>query len=65
MKLKEEKGLTYIFISHDLSVVRLVSDRVAVMQAGKIVEMGGVGEVFFQPKMAYTRQLLSAISAGV
>ncbi len=59
--LQKKHGLTYIFISHDLSVVRLISDRIAVMKDGKIVEIGPTNEVFSSPKSDYTRQLLEAI----
>ncbi len=59
--LQKKHGLTYIFISHDLSVVRLISDRIAVMKDGKIVEIGTAVEVFSQPKSEYTRQLLDAM----
>ncbi len=63
--LQKEYGLTYIFISHDLSVVRLISDRIAVMKAGKIVEIGTTEEVFGAPKSEYTKQLLAAIPSGM
>ena len=59
--LKEELGLTYIFISHDLSVVRHVSDRVGVMYLGKIVEVGSAERLFTEPKHPYTKALISAI----
>lgn len=59
--LQEKHGLTYIFISHDLGVVRLMSDRIAVMKDGKILELGPAEEVWNRPKEAYTRQLLAAI----
>ncbi len=59
--LQKKHGLTYIFISHDLSVVRLISDRIAVMKDGKIVEIGTTAEVFSQPKSEYTKQLLEAM----
>jgi len=59
--LKDEFGLTYIFISHDLSVVRYMSDRVVVMQAGKIIEEGDSRQIFTTPKQDYTRELLDAI----
>ncbi|MBI5914100.1 MAG: ABC transporter ATP-binding protein, partial [Bacteroidetes bacterium] len=62
--LQEKHGLTYIFISHDLSVVRLMSDRIAVMRDGKIEELGTADEVFYRPKKSYTRQLLAAIPKG-
>jgi oligopeptide/dipeptide ABC transporter ATP-binding protein len=60
-KLKKERNLTYIFISHDLSVVKHVSDRVAVMYLGKIVEMTDKASLFENPMHPYTQALLSAI----
>lgn len=60
-ELKEEKGLTYIFISHDLSVVRFMSDRMLVMNKGRIEEMGDANEVYNNPKSEYTRKLIEAI----
>lgn len=59
--LKEERSLTYLFISHDLSVVRHVSDRIAVMYLGKIVEMGNTDDIFENPLHPYTIALISAI----
>ncbi|MCP4356474.1 MAG: dipeptide ABC transporter ATP-binding protein [Chloroflexi bacterium] len=59
--LKEELGLTYLFIAHDLSMVRYISDRVAVMYLGRIVELGKRDEVYDQPLHPYTQALLSAI----
>lgn len=59
--LKKEFGFTAIFISHDLSVVRYISDRIMVMKKGKIVESGEAEEVFNHPQSAYTQQLISAI----
>jgi oligopeptide/dipeptide ABC transporter ATP-binding protein len=60
-ELKKNEGLTYLFISHDLSVVRYISDRIGVMYLGKIVEEGGAGEVFENPLHPYTLALISAI----
>lgn len=59
--LKEEFGLTYIFISHDLNVVKYMSDRIMVMKDGKIVEIGTADEVYNFPKQTYTKQLIAAI----
>lgn len=60
-KLQKELGLTYLFIAHDLSMVRYISDRVAVMHLGHIVEMGTVDDVYNHPMHPYTKSLLSAI----
>ena len=60
-KLQEERKLTYLFISHDLSVVRHISDRVGVMFLGKLCEIGRTEEVFNAPRHPYTRFLLDAI----
>jgi oligopeptide transport system ATP-binding protein len=59
--LKEKLGLTYLFIAHDLSMVRYISDRVAVMYLGRIVELSSRDEVFDHPLHPYTQALLSAI----
>ncbi len=63
--LKKEFGLTYLFISHDLSVVRYMSDRLMVMKNGEIQEMGEADEVYTNPQTEYTRLLLDAIPRGV
>ena len=59
--LKRELGLTYLFIAHDLAMVRHISDRVAVMYLGRIVELGAREDVFDRPLHPYTRALLSAV----
>ncbi len=63
--LKIEMGFTMVFISHDLAVVRYISNRVMVMNRGKIVEIGPADEVYFNPKSEYTKQLISAIPGGL
>ena len=60
-ELQQEMGLSYIFISHDLRVVRHVADEVVVMHKGEIVEQGAVKDIYNDPQQAYTQQLLSAI----
>ncbi len=63
-ELKSEFGFTYIFISHDLSVVKYMSDRMIVMQDGKIEELGDADLIYNQPKTDYTKRLISAIPEG-
>lgn len=65
IRLREELGFTCIFISHDLSVVRFISDRMMVMQKGKIVEQGAADAVYNHPQNAYTQQLIAAIPKGI
>lgn len=59
--LREQHNLTYLFITHDLGVVRHISDRIGVMYFGNIVELGSAEEIFNNPKHPYTKQLLNAI----
>lgn len=59
--LQEERGLTYLFISHDLSVVKYISSRIAVMYLGKVMELSESGELFKNPAHPYTQALLSAV----
>ena len=62
-ELKEKTGVSFVFISHDLGVVAGVADRVAIMYAGKIVEIGTAEEIFYTPRHPYTWGLLSALPA--
>ena len=60
-ELQEKRGLTYLFIAHDLSVVRFISDRIAVIHKGRIVELAEAEELFLHPFHPYTKALLSAV----
>jgi peptide/nickel transport system ATP-binding protein len=62
--LQDELGLSYIFISHDLAVVRFISDEVLVMQNGDVVEQSEVKALMANPKQEYTRKLLGAVPRG-
>lgn len=59
--LRAERGLTYVFITHDLAVVRNIADRVAVFQSGQLVECGPTEQIFTQPQADYTRNLIGAV----
>ncbi|AMA62163.1 ABC transporter ATP-binding protein [Kurthia gibsonii] len=60
-QLQKERDLTYLFIAHDLSMVKYISDRIAVMRRGKIVELGTAEDIYYHPVHPYTKSLLSAI----
>ena len=60
-KLQDELGMTYLFITHDLSVVKRLADRTVVMQQGRIVEMADTATLFDAPGQAYTRKLLASV----
>lgn len=62
VKLQEERGLTYLFIAHNLAAVKYISDRIAVMYLGRIVETGETQEVYLHPQHPYTQALLSAVA---
>jgi peptide/nickel transport system ATP-binding protein len=64
-ELQEEFSLSYIFISHDLAVVKHISDRMMVMNKGRLEEIGDAEEVYHQPKKEYTRKLINAIPKGI
>jgi len=61
MDLRKELGLTYLFITHDLAVAKYISDRIAIMYLGKVIELGSKVEIFSNPLHPYTQALLSAI----
>ncbi|HUR64730.1 MAG TPA: ATP-binding cassette domain-containing protein, partial [Chitinophagaceae bacterium] len=63
--LKKEFGFTVIFISHDLSVVRYISDRIIVMNKGRIEESGPADDIYFNPRSAYTQKLIASIPKAI
>jgi peptide/nickel transport system ATP-binding protein len=63
--LQDELGMSYIFISHDLSVVKYMADQVMVMHQGSVVELADSDELYRNPQHPYTKMLLSAIPRGV
>ena len=65
LDLREEFGFTYIFISHDLSVVKFISDRIAVMNQGKIEEIGSSNQIYYHSQSSYTKKLIDAIPKGL
>lgn len=64
-ELQLEFNLTYIFISHDLAVIKHISDRMMVMNKGEIVEMGDPDEIYYHPKEEYTKKLIASIPGNV
>ena len=64
LSLQANLGLTYVFVSHDLALVRQLAHTVSVMHRGRIVEHGAVGEIFDHPQQPYTRSLLASIPSG-
>jgi peptide/nickel transport system ATP-binding protein len=64
LDLQDELGISYLFISHDLAVVRYMADEILVMNAGRIVERGAADEIYARPRHEYTRQLLESIPRG-
>lgn len=60
-ELRRRRGLTYVFITHDLSVVRNIAERVAVFEKGRLVELNPAGKIFSDPDHAYTRRLIAAV----
>jgi peptide/nickel transport system ATP-binding protein len=65
LTLQARLGLTYIFVSHDLALVRQLAHTVSVMRRGSVVEQGSVGDIFDNPQHAYTASLLESIPSGI
>jgi peptide/nickel transport system ATP-binding protein len=65
LSLQAKLGLTYVFVSHDLALVRQLAHTVSVMQCGRIVEHGIVTDIFERPQQPYTRSLLESIPSGI
>jgi len=65
LDIQEKSGITFIFISHDLSVVKYFAEEVCVMSQGQIVEQGRADEIYARPQHAFTRRLLDAIPRGI
>ena len=65
LDLQQEFGLTYVFISHDLAVVKYMADDILVMNRGEVVERGSAEAIYANPQHPYTQQLLAAIPRGV
>ncbi|KAG1379385.1 hypothetical protein G6F59_018049 [Rhizopus arrhizus] len=63
MELQRERGLGYLFISHNLAVVQHIADQIVVLQGGRVVERGNADQVYFAPTHPYTRQLIGATLA--
>jgi peptide/nickel transport system ATP-binding protein len=64
LRLQAELGLTYVFVSHDLSLVRQLAHTVSVMRQGRVVEEGAVAQIFDAPSHEYTRTLLDSLPVG-
>ena len=60
LQLQEDLTLTYIFISHDLKIVKALSDQIVVMRHGQVIEEGSVKEIFLKPKKSYTKKLIQS-----
>jgi len=64
-ELKDDFGFTYIFISHDLAVVKFMADQLLVMKEGKIEELGDADEIYANPTKEYTKKLIDSIPKGI